>query len=89
MFMLLPGILDVLNKLGVVSASTKLAGCSSGALISTSHCAGVPTEQVYKAAQNLAHECRKQMSCSGTLDRQLREVLETTIPAGESSPATS
>lgn len=82
LLLLLTGILDVLTKLGVVTASTKLAGCSSGALISTSHCAGVPTAEVYKAGQNLAHACRAQMSCSGTLDRQLRSVLETTIPTG-------
>jgi hypothetical protein len=73
----------VLGKLGVIGPSTKLAGCSSGAIISTSHCAGVPTATVYEAGQELAHSCRSHLSCSGTLDKALRKVLDDTLPNGE------
>lgn len=73
----------MLGKLGVIGPSTKLAGCSSGAIISTSHCAGVPTATVYKAGQELAHSCRSHLSCSGTLDKALRKVLDDTLPNGE------
>lgn len=72
----------MLSKLGVITHSTKLAGSSSGALITASHCAGVPTDHVYKAAVDMAHSCRSHMSCSGTLDKELRKVLESTLPPG-------
>lgn len=78
----LTGIAEMLSKLGVISSSTKLAGSSSGALITTSHCAGLPPGDIYNVGLKLAHSCRSHMSCSGTLDRQLRQVLQETLPKG-------
>lgn len=69
----------------MVNGSSKFAGCSSGAIISTCQCAGVSTPEVYKAALTLAHECRSQMFCSGTLDKHLSKLLESTFPQGVSA----
>ena len=81
--LLATGIVEVLSKLGVITATTKLAGSSSGALVTTSHCAGLPSAATYKAGLDLAHSCRDHMSCTGTLDRELRRVLHEVLPDGK------
>jgi hypothetical protein len=48
----------VLQKLGIVTNSTRLAGASGGSAVSAMSCAGVPGRTQYQAALPLAQRCR-------------------------------
>ncbi|WIA18357.1 hypothetical protein OEZ85_009822 [Tetradesmus obliquus] len=74
------GVLEVLSKLGVLKPQAKLAGASSGALITTSYCGGLSPTEIIGAGHDLAKACREENSCSGSLDRMLRKTLQAHLP---------
>jgi hypothetical protein len=47
------GVLEVLSKLGILKPQAKLAGASSGALITTSYCSGLGPAEIIGAGHAL------------------------------------
>lgn len=74
------GIIEILSSLGVITTSSKIAGASSGALITASQCSGLGTAEILQSAFDLADACRGRQSCSGTLDRELQKLLKGHLP---------
>lgn len=75
------GVVAVLQKLGIVTNSTRLAGASGGSAVSAMSCAGVPGRTQYQAALPLAQRCRAASNCEGYLDRGFNATLSAVVPS--------
>eukprot|EP00877_Chromochloris_zofingiensis_P005242 jgi/Chrzof1/14719/Cz09g13100.t1 len=76
------GVMSVLQELGVIKpGETKLAGVSSGAIVTTALQAGVSVDNQVKYGFDLAAYCRQHNFCVGILDKQLRQSLVAQYPS--------
>lgn len=72
----------MLAELGIIDANTKIAGASSGALLTLAQCSGISSQQFMQALQQLSNDCRRRKNCQGTLAASLQQTLEQTVPHG-------
>jgi predicted acylesterase/phospholipase RssA len=71
----------MLAELGVIDANTKIAGASSGALVTLARCTGTSADDFMTFVQQLSNECRSRTNCQGQLDAALRRKLQQTVSA--------
>jgi hypothetical protein len=67
------GVTAILQSLGVINNSTRLAGSSGGAITAAAICSNVPASSQQLAANfNIAAACRPSLACRGYLDSVVR-----------------
>lgn len=70
----------ILQHLGVITNTTRLAGASGGAITALQVCSNTPFgAQAFQDNLMLATMCRPQKNCQGFLDKALSEVLEAKV----------
>lgn len=74
------GVLAVLQSLGIINNTTKLAGASGGAITAAALCSGIPATRLYAANMDFTAHCRVNMACRGTLDSAVKSYLDSLLP---------
>lgn len=78
----------VLQHLGIISNSTRIAGTSGGSAVSAMTCAGVPAQKQYNASLEFAQLCRARNNCQEFLDSGFNTSLSQNIPENAAEPCT-
>uniref|UniRef100_A0A383WI03 Patatin n=1 Tax=Tetradesmus obliquus TaxID=3088 RepID=A0A383WI03_TETOB len=76
------GVTAILQSLGIINNSTRLAGSSGGAITAAAICSNVPASSQQLAANfNIAATCRPSFACRGYLDKVVRNYTTELFPA--------
>lgn len=74
------GAAYLLSELGIITPTTKVAGASSGALLSMALCSGIPPDRFMEITQQLCDACRRQGNCQGRLGSAVANTIPEILP---------
>jgi hypothetical protein len=74
------GAAYLLLELGIVTPMTKIAGASSGALLTMGLCSGVEADKFMQITQQLSNTCRAHANCQGGLGSTVANSLGSFLP---------
>jgi hypothetical protein len=66
--------------MGIITPATKIAGASSGALLSLGLCSGLPSARFKDITQVLCNTCRQNGNCQGTLGAAVASCIPQILP---------
>jgi len=75
------GVAYLLTEMGIMTPDTKMAGASSGSLLSMSLCSGIPADSFVRIVQGLSNDCRTKGNCQGTLGSMVATAIPGFLPA--------
>jgi hypothetical protein len=75
-----PGVAYLLQELGIITPATKVAGASSGALLSLGLCSGLSPQAFTNITQQLCNTCRQHGNCQGTLGAAVASCIPQILP---------
>lgn len=74
------GVTSILQHLGIISDTTRLAGSSGGAAVAAASCSGLQPRQQYEFLLQMADTCRPSGGCRGFLGSVVSQQLHSVLP---------
>lgn len=83
------GVSSILQHLGIISNTTRLAGSSGGSAVAAAACAGVDPAHQFSSLLGLADTCRPSQGCRGYLGTVVSCTPSSPLKLQNAAPAAS